>query len=128
MNLDLLLLPAGIEPCQFSNSTSKVAGSQMDVTDSMLHFISPYSVRMRESTDQKNSEYEPFLCSEGLQSLFFLVHCSNIFHQTALIIFGYLQCRSFYLPSFNVCYNSENENMAFISTFISIPFSESTTI
>ena len=32
--------------------------------------FSPYSVRMRENTDQKNSEYAHFSCSDG--------DCSNI--------------------------------------------------
>ena len=30
-----------------------------------LHLISPYSVQMPENTDQKNSEYEPYLHSDG---------------------------------------------------------------
>ena len=33
--------------------------------------ISPYSVRMRENTEQKNSEYGHFLCSELFCGEFF---------------------------------------------------------
>ena len=39
--------------------------SQEEIKYGEIRSISPYPVRLRENTDQKNSEYGHLLCSEG---------------------------------------------------------------
>ena len=43
--------------------------------------ISPYSVRMRENTDQNNSEYGPFSRSDAFQKCYYHTSLPGVYHK-----------------------------------------------